>query len=144
MQLSTIIAAKGDFVATIQPDASVADLLAMLAEHGVGALVVSADGRTITGIVSERDVVRAMTHGAEALQRPVASIMTTQVFCAPPEAHVDELMHLMTDKRVRHIPVTDPDGTLLGIVSIGDVVKSRLGELEGERAALLEYVTRGG
>lgn len=143
MQLSTIIAAKGGFVATIQPDASVADLVAMLGEHGVGALVVSADGRTITGIVSERDVVRAMTHGAEALNRPVASIMTTHVFCAPPEAHVDDLMHVMTEKRVRHIPVTDPDGALLGIVSIGDVVKSRLGELEGERAALLEYITKG-
>lgn len=143
MQLSTIIAAKGGFVATIQPDATVADLVAMLAEHSVGALVVSADGRTITGIVSERDVVRAMTHGAEALERPVASIMTTHVFCAPPEAHVDDLMHVMTEKRVRHIPVTDPDGVLLGIVSIGDVVKSRLGELEGERAALLEYITKG-
>ena len=144
MQLSTIIAAKGDFVATIQPDATIADLVAMLAEHSVGALVVSADGRTITGIVSERDVVRAMTHGAEVLSRPVASIMTTHVFCASPDGHVDELMHLMTEKRVRHIPVTDSDGVLLGIVSIGDVVKSRLGELEGERAALLEYVTRGG
>ena len=144
MQLSTIIAAKGDFVATIQPDATIADLVAMLAEHSVGALVVSADGRTITGIVSERDVVRAMTHGADVLARPVASIMTTHVFCASPDGHVDELMHLMTEKRVRHIPVTDPDGVLLGIVSIGDVVKSRLGELEGERAALLEYVTRGG
>jgi CBS domain-containing protein len=143
MQLSTIIAAKGGFVATIQPDATVGDLIAMLAEHGVGALVVSADGRTITGIVSERDVVRAMTHGAETLSRPVASIMTTHVFCAPPEAHIDELMHVMTDKRVRHIPVTDSDGVLLGIVSIGDVVKSRLGELEGERAALLEYITKG-
>jgi CBS domain-containing protein len=143
MQLSTIIAAKGGFVATIQPDATVGDLVAMLAEHGVGALVVSADGRTITGIVSERDVVRAMTHGAEALSRPVASIMTTHVFCAPPEAHIDELMHVMTDKRVRHIPVTDSDGVLLGIVSIGDVVKSRLGELGGERAALLEYITKG-
>jgi CBS domain-containing protein len=143
MQLSTIIAAKGDFVATVQPDATVADLIAMLAEHNVGALVVSADGRSITGIVSERDVVHALTHGAEALTRPVASIMTTHVFCAPPESHVDELMHVMTEKRVRHIPVTDPEGVLLGIVSIGDVVKSRLGELEGERSALLEYITRG-
>lgn len=143
MQLSTIIAAKGGSVFTIQPDARVADLVAMLAEHNVGAVVVSADGRTITGIVSERDVVRALAHGSEALERLVASIMTSHVFCAPPEAHVDELMVLMTDKRVRHIPVTDPLGILLGIVSIGDVVKSRLGELEGERAALLEYITKG-
>jgi CBS domain-containing protein len=143
MQLSTIISAKGGAVVTIQPDARVADLVAMLAEHNVGAVVVSADGRTITGIVSERDVVRALTRGAEALDRPVASIMTTHVFCAPPDAHVDELMHLMTEKRVRHIPVTDPLGVLVGIVSIGDVVKSRLGELEGERSALLEYITKG-
>ncbi len=143
MQLSTIIAAKGGFVATIQPDATVADLIAMLAEHNVGALVVSADGRTITGIVSERDVVHALTHGAESLTRPVASIMTSHVYCAPPETPVDELMGVMTEKRVRHIPVTDPEGSLLGIVSIGDVVKSRLGELEGERAALMDYITKG-
>lgn len=143
MQLSTIIAGKGDFVVTIQPDASVADLIAMLAEHRVGALVVSADGRTITGIVSERDVVRAMAQGASIFEQPVASIMTSKVFSAPPEAHVEELMHVMTEKRVRHIPVTDPEGVLLGIVSIGDVVKSRLGELEGEREALMEYITRG-
>ncbi|MBK9738536.1 MAG: CBS domain-containing protein [Actinobacteria bacterium] len=143
MQLSTIIGAKGGNVVTIQPDASVADLVAMLAEHNVGALVVSADGRTITGIVSERDVVHSLSHGPDALQRPVASIMTSTVFCAPPEAHVDELMHLMTEKRVRHIPVTDPEGILMGIVSIGDVVKSRLSELEGERQALLEYITKG-
>jgi CBS domain-containing protein len=143
MLLSTLIAAKGDFVATIQPDATVAELIATLAEHRVGALVVSADGRTITGIVSERDVVRALAHGPDALAQPVASIMTSHVYCAPPDTHVDELMIVMTQKRVRHIPVTDPDGLLLGIVSIGDVVKSRLGELEGERSALLEYITRG-
>jgi CBS domain-containing protein len=142
MQLSTIIAAKGDFVATIQPEATVADLVAMLAEHRVGAVIVSADGRTISGIVSERDVVRAMTRGAEVFAEPVASIMTTHVFTAPPEAHVDDLMQVMTEKRVRHIPVTDPDGILLGIVSIGDVVKTRLGELEGERTALMEYITK--
>lgn len=142
MQLSTIISSKGGFVATIHPDATVSDLVAELAGQGVGALVVSVDGATITGIVSERDVVRAIADGPEALTRPVAAIMTTHVYCAPPEAHVDELMHVMTDKRVRHIPITDPDGALLGIVSIGDIVKSRLGELEGERAALMEYITQ--
>lgn len=143
MQLSTILANKGGFVATVQPDATVAELVALLSEHRVGALVVSADGRTIAGIVSERDVVRALNHGSETLGWSVASIMTSQVFCAPPDAHVDDLMQLMTDKRVRHIPITDAEGQLTGIVSIGDIVKSRLGELEGERAALLEYITRG-
>lgn len=142
MQLSTIIASKGGFVATIRPDATVADLIAELAQRGVGALVVSADRVTITGIVSERDVVRAIAAQPDALAQPVAAIMTTHVYCAPPEAHIDELMHVMTDKRVRHIPVTDSDGALLGIVSIGDIVKSRLTELEGERAALLEYITQ--
>jgi CBS domain-containing protein len=143
MQLSTIIAAKGGTVRTIQPDAQVADLVAMLAEHNIGALVVSADGRNIAGIVSERDVVHAVARGHETLQQPVASIMTTTVFCAPPDAHIDDLMQLMTEKRVRHIPVTDAEGMLMGIVSIGDVVKNRLGELEGERQALVEYITNG-
>lgn len=143
MQLSTILASKGGYVATVQPDATVAELVALLAEHRIGALVVSADGRTIAGIVSERDVVRALNHGSETLGRSVASIMTTQVFTAPPDAHVDDLMQLMTDKRIRHIPITDAAGLLTGIVSIGDIVKSRLGELEDERQALLEYITRG-
>ena len=141
MKLSSILAAKGAFVATVQPDATIAELIALLAEHKVGALVVSADGRTITGIVSERDVVRALTHGAVVLDHPVASIMTTAVYCAPLDTHIDELMHLMTAKRVRHIPVVDGEGHLIGIVSIGDVVKSRMGELEGERAALMTYIT---
>lgn len=143
MQLSTIIGAKGGSVVTIHPDATVGELIGMLTAHNVGALVVSTDGRSITGIVSERDVVHTLSHGADSLQQSVASIMTTTVFCAPPDAHVDDLMQVMTEKRVRHIPVTDPDGVLLGIVSIGDVVKSRLGELEGERQALMEYITKG-
>jgi CBS domain-containing protein len=126
----------------VPPEATVAQLIARLAEHRVGALVVSSDGVTIAGIVSERDVVRAMADGPDTFARSVASIMTTTVYSAPPDAHVDELMHLMTDKRVRHIPVTDPDGALLGIVSIGDVVKSRLDELESERSALLDYITQ--
>ena len=143
MQVSSILARKGSAVFTIQPDATIADVIALLSEHAVGALIVSTDGRTITGIVSERDVVRALQHGASVLQRPVASIMTDRVHCAPPDGHVDELMHLMTERRVRHVPVTDAEGTLVGIVSIGDVVKSRLTELEDERAALADYITRG-
>lgn len=143
MQLSTIIAAKGADVITVRPDASVADLVALLAEHRIGALVVSQDGRTITGIVSERDVVHAMARGAEALSESVSSIMTTTVFSSPPETHIEDLMALMTEKRVRHIPITDADGLLIGIVSIGDIVKMRLGELEAERQAMLEYITKG-
>ena len=143
MQLSTIIAAKGTDVITITPEASVADLVALLAQHRIGALVVSPDGRTISGIVSERDVVHAIASGPEALQSTVGSIMTSTVFCAPADANIDDLMQLMTDKRIRHVPIKDADGLLMAIVSIGDVVKSRLGELEGERQALLEYITQG-
>lgn len=144
MQLSTILTAKGGNVVTIRPEATVAQLVALLNEHRIGAVVVSADGTQITGIVSERDVIRAMHQGHAMLHEPVSLIMTAQVICAPPDAHVDELMQLMTERRVRHIPVTDDSGALLGIVSIGDVVKSRLDELEGERSALMEYITRGG
>jgi CBS domain-containing protein len=143
MQLSTIIAAKGADVITIQPDASVADLVALLATNRIGAVVVSSDGRTIAGIVSERDVVQAMAKGPQGLDERVEAVMTTHVFCAPPEAHIEDLMQVMTEKRVRHIPVTDADGSLTGIVSIGDVVKVRLSELEGERQAMLEYITKG-
>lgn len=142
MLLSSILSTKGDFVATITPETSVADLTAALTEHKVGALVVSADGRTITGIVSERDVVKALARDSAALDSPVSEIMTSQVFTAPPDTHVDELMAIMTERRFRHIPVTDEDGLLIGIVSIGDVVKTRLGELETEKAALLEYISQ--
>lgn len=143
MHLSTILAAKGGSVVTIAPEATVAELVALLAEHGIGAVVVSEDGSAIAGIVSERDVVRSLAGTTAALDEPVAGIMTRTVYCAPPEATVEDLMHLMTERRVRHIPVTDAQGALQGIVSIGDVVKARLGELEGERAALLGYITSG-
>jgi CBS domain-containing protein len=143
MQLSAILSSKGSDVTTIAPDSTVAQLVGLLVGHGIGAVVVSRDGRTINGIVSERDVIRAMHQGHAMLHEPVSSIMTAQVHCAPPHAHVDEMMHLMTEQRVRHIPVIDDDGQLLGIVSIGDIVKTRLTELEGEREALVEYITGG-
>ncbi|HAN72180.1 MAG TPA: histidine kinase [Actinobacteria bacterium] len=142
MQLSTILSVKGAFVATISPEATVHDLAARLTQHGVGALVVSTDGQRISGIVSERDVVRALASGPRGLKQSVSSIMTPRVITARPQAHVDELMHVMTEKRVRHIPVINEEGLLVGIVSIGDIVKTRLDELEVERARLLEYITQ--
>lgn len=144
MQLAAILTAKGAHVTTIHPTARVAGLIEELSSHGIGALVVSEDGATIAGIVSERDVVRAMVRGSSALELPVASIMTTEVYCATPDNSVDELAALMTERRIRHVPITDEHGMLAGLVSIGDVVKSRLGELEGEREALMEYITKGG
>lgn len=144
MRLSTILAAKGTTVHTIHPDALVSGLVAMLAEHGVGAFVVSEDGRTIAGIVSERDVIRALGSGGAGLELPVSAIMTTDVTCCTPDDSVDELAAAMTEQRIRHVPVLDENDQLAGIVSIGDVVKSRLGELTDEREALVGYITQGG
>ncbi|MFN8193838.1 MAG: CBS domain-containing protein [Nocardioidaceae bacterium] len=126
-------------VVTIGPDASVRDLLALLAEHNVGALVVSTDGSTVDGIVSERDVVRRLHTDEGALDGPVSGIMTADVHTCEPEHSLDELMALMTERRIRHVPVL-ADGHLAGIISIGDVVKGRIGELEFERDQLDSYV----
>nr|BFE36579.1 CBS domain-containing protein [Actinomadura rugatobispora] len=129
-------------MATVRPDATVRDLLAALAEHNIGAVVVSPDGATIAGIASERDVVRRLhEHGADLLGRPVSTIMTAQVRTCEPGADVDDLRRTMTEHRIRHLPVVE-DGRLAGIVSIGDVVKSAIDELESEREYLVDYIQR--
>lgn len=144
MKLEHLLANKGNAVETIRPDATVAELVAKLAEFNIGALVVSEDGRTVVGIASERDVVRHLvTSGGAILEQPVATLMTPMVTCAPPSATTADLMGMMTESRVRHVPVLDADEVMVGIVSIGDVVKSRLGELQDERDALVEYVQVG-
>ena len=125
-------------VVTIQPSASVRELVALLAEHNVGALIVSVDGTSVDGIVSERDVVRhALDDGL--LVASVDSIMTSEVRTCEGTTLVDELMQVMTEHRIRHVPVLT-DGRLSGIISIGDVVKSRIGELEFERDQLDNYL----
>ena len=144
MKLSAILASKGSNVVTIAPTASLRELLLELTRYKVGALVVSTDGSSISGIVSERDLVHAFARHPDPYSLAVSEIMTSEVFVAPLEAHVDELMQIMTDRRFRHVPVTDDAGLLLGIVSIGDIVKSRLGELESEKEALMGYINHGG
>lgn len=140
MHITQLLRRKGSDVATVESGADLRTALALLARHGIGALVVSSDGRSIDGIVSERDVVRALhERGTSLLDEPVSSVMTTQVHTCVPGAGVEELARLMTDHRVRHVPVTE-DGRLVGIVSIGDVVKARLDELEEERARLVDYI----
>ncbi|MGY1634728.1 CBS domain-containing protein [Geodermatophilus sp. SYSU D01186] len=140
MHITQLLRRKGAHVATVEASASIRTALALLAEHGVGALVVSADGRSVDGIVSERDVVRALhERGAGLLTDPVSSVMTADVHTCAPGAGVEELARTMTDHRVRHVPVVD-GGRLVGIVSIGDVVKARLDELENERAQLVDYI----
>jgi CBS domain-containing protein len=133
-------AAGADAVVTVSPDSTVRDLLDVLAEHRIGAVVVESQ-LGIAGIVSERDVVRHLrASGPAILDRAVARIMTTDVVTCRRETAVDELMSTMTDRRIRHVPVVDDDGALVGIVSIGDMVKSRISELEGERDDLVGYI----
>lgn len=139
--VSIILERKGSEVLTISRDASVATAVAQLAQHGIGALVVSSDGRAVEGIVSERDLVRHLAErGAGALELSVEAVMTTEVTTARRDTTIDQLMALMTERRIRHIPVLD-DGGLVGLVSIGDVVKTRLDELEVQAEALADYVT---
>lgn len=141
MRISDVLRVKGDQVVSVTPDTDVRTLLNVLAEHGIGAAVVSPDGASIEGIVSERDIVRALARrGADVLSEPVTAIHTAEVRTVGPDAHVADVEHLMTQRRFRHVPVV-VDGKLRGVVSIGDIVKNRLDELEGERSALTGYIT---
>jgi len=141
MLISDILRVKGTKVVTITPDTKVRGLLAVLAEHRIGAVVVSADGTSVGGIASERDIVQALAkRGAAVMSEPVTAIYTAEVHTVTPQTPLEEVMRLMTEHRVRHAPVV-VDGRLLGIVSIGDVVKNRIDDLETERTALTDYIT---
>jgi CBS domain-containing protein len=141
MRISDVLRVKGTDVVTVTPDTKVRQLLTVLAEHGIGAVVVSADGSSVDGIVSERDVVRAFAQrGASVMSEPVTEIYTAEVRTVAPDTSLDDVLRLMTEHRMRHAPVL-VDGTLGGLVSIGDVVKNRMDELETERTALSDYIT---
>ena len=140
MLIGEVLAAKSDRkVLTISPEAGVRELLAQLAEHNVGALIVSNDGETVAGIVSERDVVRRLHHDGTVIDNTVGAIMTEVVQTCDQRTPVDALMKTMTERRIRHVPVVE-DGRLVGIISIGDVVKHRIDQLEFERDQLDSYV----
>ena len=142
MNVQSIIGGKSPMVATITQTATLRQAIDQLTERRIGALVVSGDGRKIEGIISERDIVRAAsTSGPTALDGSVGSVMSTDVVTCSAGDGVDRLMALMTERRIRHLPVVDERGHLAGIVSIGDVVKARLSELEQENHALSEYIT---
>ena len=146
MLIEHILYSKGHDVATIGPDASVAEAVALLRERNIGAVVVVDAESRISGILSERDIVRALAeetveHTA-ILERRVSDLMTSEVATCGSRSSVNDLMRIMTDRRIRHVPVVD-DGRLNGIVSIGDVVKSRIGELETEAGTLHEYLSSG-
>lgn len=127
-------------VVVVEPSATVAALAATLSEYNVGAVIVTQDD-DVAGIVSERDVVRAIAaNGAQALEAEVATIMSTDVITCSSEDSIDRVAGSMTERRIRHLPVVD-DGSLVGIVSIGDVVSSRIRELEQDRAHLEGYIS---
>jgi CBS domain-containing protein len=140
MRIGEIVRSKASHdVITIGPDAGVRDLLAKLAEHNIGAVVVSSDGQSLDGIVSERDVVRHLHSDGTVVNNVVSAIMTEVVQTCSPDDDLDAVMQTMTERRFRHIPVVQ-DGALVGIISIGDVVKHKIGQLEFERDQLDGYI----
>ncbi len=143
MLADQILERKGRDVSTISPDATVRAAAEALAAANVGALVVSPDGSALAGIVSERDIVRRLaSDGPGLLEQPVSALMQAEVHTCTGADNVDQLMHLMSEHRIRHLPVV-ADGGLAGIISIGDVVKTRVDELETEKSQLVDYI-RGG
>jgi CBS domain-containing protein len=143
MRISDVLRQKGNAVATIAPSATVRQLLTTLREHNIGATVVTTDGDAVVGIVSERDIVRKLDErGADLLDAHVSEIMTRSVLTCGPDDTVDSLAETMTERRIRHMPVLD-GGRLAGIVSIGDVVKSHIRQLETDREQLESYIAQG-
>jgi CBS domain-containing protein len=140
-KVAALVAHKGHGVLTIDPDRTLADAAELLTEHGIGALVVSSDGRAVEGVISERDLVAHLAAtGDRALHLAVREAMTSEVATCTMATTADELAALMTERRFRHVPVCDDDGLLLAIVSIGDVVRARLEELSAETEQLQAYV----
>ena len=141
MNVEAILNGKGRSVMTIAPEASIGDAVDLLRQKGIGALVVSSDGAAVAGILSERDIVHALAErGAGLLALPVSALMTRHVFTCKPGDSIAELMAEMTERRIRHLPVV-ANGRLAGIVSIGDVVKNRLDEIEAEASSLRQFIT---
>jgi CBS domain-containing protein len=141
VRIREILHAKGSDVIVIDPTASVRELVAVLKEHNLGAVIVSSDGTTMLGIVSERDIVRRLVTDEDVLSAAVADVMTQVVHSCRLHDSVESLMTTMTDHRIRHLPVLDDHDRLSGIVSIGDVVKSTITQLQFERDQLQDYVT---
>ena len=140
MNVETILRNKGNWVATIRPEAPVREAINLLNRERIGALVVSENGETVDGIISERDIVHGLAdHGAALLSLNVVEMMTRRVVTCELSDTVDQLMAEMTNRRIRHFPVVQ-DGRLCGIVSIGDVVKNRLDEVEFEASSMRSFI----
>ena len=142
MNVEHILASKGREVKTIRPNVSIAEALRRLRAEGIGSLVVSENGTNLAGILSDRDILNAIAdHGIDILGESVRGVMTEKVFTCSRDDRVSAIMALMTKRRIRHVPVVEEDGRLCGMISIGDMVKQRLDEIQGEADALREYVT---
>lgn len=141
MRINDVLQRKGSDVVTVRSDLTVRELVQVLAEHGIGAAVVSddPDSGVIAGIVSERDVVRLLAREGDWGDASVASVMTADVVTGEPDAQLEDVARQLTDRRIRHLPVVQ-DGRMIGIVSIGDVVKHRIDELQTERDQLTSYI----
>lgn len=143
MNVNTILNLKGQDVVTINAGVSLLDVTQKLAKHGIGSIVVVGNDESVVGIVSERDIVRAVAHmGPDVLDGPVSAVMTENVITCSKKDSIDTIMGVMTNKRFRHLPVVE-DGRLTGIVSIGDVVQQRIAEAELEASAMRDYITTG-
>ena len=143
MYVESILRTKGDEVVAVAPSDTIAAATQILNEKGIGAVLVRDTSDEIIGIVSERDIVRGIArHKGSCLDMKVSDLMTSPVISCQPDDSVDKIMQLMTDRRIRHLPVMK-DGDLLGIISIGDVVKRRISEIENETEALRQYISAG-
>lgn len=141
MTVACILAEKGDSVVTIAPERTLDEAIHLLAEKGIGAIVVSRGGREVAGILSERDIMRALAqHGGGAFDQPIARFMTEKVTTCTRHTSVEDVMETMTNGRFRHLPVCE-DGLLVGLVSIGDIVKRRIAVVEAEHQAMRDYIT---
>jgi len=143
MNIAQILKAKGRAVATVRPDASLFEIINKLAQKRIGAIVVVGDNGEVVGIISERDIIRRLAEqGESALKEPVAQSMTSSVVSCQETSTIDEIMEVMTQGRFRHVPVIE-DGALVGIVSIGDIVKNHIAEVEMEVTAMRGYFATG-
>jgi CBS domain-containing protein len=141
MRIHELLRTKGFHVITVRPSATVHEVVGLLKDYNLGAVVVSPDGREVAGIVTERDIVRRLVEGTDFLDGPVSAIMTSEVQTCTAQDSVRSLMTIMTEQRIRHLPVVDDRGRMIGIVSIGDAVKSHITEIEFERDQLEGYVS---